>query len=150
VPRPSRLRPRSLLPTKSLVALLVAFVAVTAITVLTYRSLAQRTQTADEIQETTTTRNLINRLLIHVEQAQGGQRGFVITHDNSFLKNVEVADAEVPAEVARLRALFAGNHAQLQRVDAIEALAKTRLGVADEVVRLELQNQHDAAVEMVC
>ena len=128
---------------------MVAFLAVAAIAVLTYRSLAQRTQAANEVRSTTSTRNFINRLLIEVEQAQSAQRGYVITHDLSFLRNLEIASAELPSQVARLREMFAGQSDQLVRLDSLESLAKTRLAVAEEVVNLERANQHDAAVELV-
>ena len=149
MPRSSGLRPRSLLPIKSFAALVVAFVAVAAIGVLTYRSLAQRTEASDEVRQATTTRNSINKLMLELEQAQGGQRGFVITHDLSMLKWLELADAEIPAQIARLRTLLAGQSNQLQRLDTVEGLAKTRLDIAHEVVTLERSNQHDAAAEMV-
>lgn len=73
-----------LLPLKSLLALAVALIALVMISILTYRSLAARSDNADAIRRSTSTRNLINKLLLQIEQAQGGQRGFVLTQDVSM------------------------------------------------------------------
>jgi signal transduction histidine kinase/DNA-binding response OmpR family regulator/CHASE3 domain sensor protein len=142
-------RPRGLLPTKSIAALIVALGAITAITVLTYRSMRDRETTVNELARATSARNILNRVLVQLEQAQGGQRAYLLLGESTFLRMPELARATIPTLLEQLRDRLEGKPDQLQRLGILEPLARTRLDVIDETVRLKREGRDEQARAVV-
>lgn len=68
-----------------------------------------------------------SRLLAALVDAETGQRGYLLTHQETFLEPYERGRAVVPESLSALRHLVSDNPAQLKRLDAIASLAKERL-----------------------
>ena len=65
-------------------------------------------------------------LLSQVQAAENGQRGFLITGDDDYLKRFDGALARVPELLASLRQLTGDNPHQQARLDRLEPLVKAR------------------------
>ena len=71
-------------------------------------------------------------LLSEVQDAETGQRGFMITRDPFYLDPYEAARAAAPGSIARLRAMVADSPTEAKEVDELAALIESKL---DELAR---------------
>jgi CHASE3 domain sensor protein len=83
-------------------------------------------------------RQAMGRLFSRVQDAETGQRGFLLTGDESYLTPFTVAQREMPAAEATLRALVADNPDQRGRVDRAAAAIALKLAELTRTVELAL------------
>ena len=68
------------------------------------------------------------RALIAIEDAETGQRGFIITGNDAFLEPYKTASIQtIPKEIFLLRHLVADNNLQLRRVGELERLLRGKV-----------------------
>ena len=84
-------------------------------------------------------------LLSDAQDAETGQRGFIITERPDYLQPYEAARAAIPGRVAALRQLLADDGAQLARVDELERLLATKLAELARTVALSRRGDSAAA-----
>lgn len=83
------------------------------------------------------------RLLSDVKDAQGGERGYIITGDESYLEPYQAAAQDIPAALARLRELVSDNAEQQPRVQTLEGLITER----NEVLKSGVQQRREGGFE---
>jgi signal transduction histidine kinase/ActR/RegA family two-component response regulator len=88
-------------------------------------------------------------LLSQVQAAENGQRGFLITGDEDYLKRFDSALSRVPELVASLRRLTADNPQQQARLDRLEPLVKARFDRIQRSIDLAKQGDKEAAFDIV-
>jgi len=125
-----RTRKRILLARLGLFFLLLGSVA--AILFLTLR--ADRTD--DWVEHTLRVRSEIEGLLGSLREAEGAQRGYLLTGDATYLNPYRPAVALLPDQVDKLHALLSDNPSQTARLDAADALIQTRIDQMDETIEL--------------
>ena len=76
------------------------------------------------------------RLLTDAQDAETGQRGFVITRQSAYLKPYRSAKARIGADLARFRYLTADNPSQQARARALETIVKNRFAHLDRSIAL--------------
>jgi CHASE3 domain sensor protein len=109
------------LPPRPFAGFLVAILAVVLIAIFSYRSLEARSATAERVVHTFSVVEQLETLLSTLKDAETGQRGFLLTGVESYLKPYEKAKAELPAEFASLRGLLADSP---ERVNEFETVVK--------------------------
>ncbi len=149
MPRSPLPRSRGLLPPKSLAAFIAALVVTFVISALTYNSMESRSRAGDAIQQSTAARNALNKLLVALEEAQGGQRGYLLTDDQSYLRWPDLASASAPVYLAQLRMLLGGQPEELMQVEVLSALVLGRLEVMYETIALKREGESAAADRLV-
>ncbi len=153
-PRISRasLRPgffRSGLPVKSQVGFAAAILAVFLIGLLSYRSFTQRAQASRQVSHTIDVTDHLDRLLSTFQDAETGQRGYLLTGDEQYLEPYHAAVAGLQAELPRLRQLIADSPRQLERVEVLERLSANKLSELRQTIDLRRAGQIDRALEIV-
>jgi CHASE3 domain sensor protein len=88
-------------------------------------------------------------LLSEMKDAETGQRGFVITGDESYLEPYKAALGTIPATVADVRKLTADNPDQQRRITTIAPLIDTKLAELKGVIELRRNQGFDAAAKIV-
>ncbi len=91
----------------------------------------------------------ITQLLSLMKDAETGQRGFVITGDETFLAPYSDALAPLPRTVANLRALTADNLRQQRRIDEAEPLIAAKLAELKRTIEARRTQGFDAAEKVV-
>lgn len=81
--------------------------------------------------------------------AETGQRGYLLTEDESYLEPSEQATAALPAVLAQLRELTADNPEQQQRLGQLDRLAAARLERIRNSVSLAKSGERERAVKIV-
>ena len=109
-----------------------------------------RSQEADVlVDHTFEVQSTAQTLLSQIQAAENGQRGFLITGDNDYLKRFDGARARVPELVARLRRLTPDNPEQQARLNKLEPLIKARIDRIQRTVDLAKEDDWDAAIDIV-
>src|SRR4029079_3091974 len=76
----------------------------------------------------------IEQVLADLQDAETGQRGFLLTGDERFLEPYNAAVAHLPDQIRALREATADNAQQQSAVNMIEALATQKLAALREGV----------------
>ena len=84
-----------------------------------------------------------------LKDAETGQRGYLLTGQESYLAPYTAAGPEATRHVRALQSLTADNPAQQARVATLAKLTDTRLAVIAETIRLYRSGQRDAAVTLI-
>jgi signal transduction histidine kinase/ActR/RegA family two-component response regulator len=112
--------------------------------------MALRTADADRlVAHTFEVRQDARRLLSDLQDAETGQRGFLLTANDAYLEPLNRAVTSEPTGLARLRELTSDNPEQQERLKKLEPLIATKLDEMQRTVAFAHQGQHDAAVDIV-
>jgi len=84
-----------------------------------------------------------------LQDAETGQRGYLITGDERHLAPYERAMRVIDGEFAELQSLMAGNQQQLSRLEKLWPLVDARLASLKQGVQLRQQQGFEAAQKMV-
>ena len=77
--------------------------------------------------------DLANGVLVDLDEAESGVRGYIITQDADYLGPFDEAAGRVPGRIEQLQALVADNSNQVQLVVALRPLVDERLASLAEV-----------------
>ena len=109
-----------------------------------------RSREADKlVDHTFEVQSTAQTLLSQVQAAENGQRGFLITGDDDYLKRFDGALARVPELLASLRQQTADNPRQQARLDRLEPLVKARFDRIQSSIDLAKEGDRDAAFDVV-
>src|SRR5277367_4327438 len=81
--------------------------------------------------------------------AETAQRGYLLTGDESFLKDCTNAQAQVNGWVEKMRKYVSDNPAQLQRLDKLQPLISQRLAILNDRIKLRQEQGLQAVVSAV-
>ena len=87
--------------------------------------------------------------LSHAQDAETGQRGFVLTGDSAYLAPFAAATGGVAADTERLRGLTRDNAAQQRRLDTVGALVRAKFAELESTIRLRAAGRADEALAVV-
>ncbi len=88
-------------------------------------------------------------LLGELRSAENGQRGYILTQNDEYLKPFDHASGTVPGLLTSLRELSSDNPEQQARLDRIEPLIAARIDVILRSVNLTKQGHADAATALI-
>lgn len=91
----------------------------------------------------------LEALISALKDAETGQRGYIITKRDDFLRPYYEAQVSVPRELETLRRLTADNPDQQRRVDQLRPLVLSRLGILKQNLRLSRTVGLSAAQEAI-
>jgi CheY-like chemotaxis protein/signal transduction histidine kinase/CHASE3 domain sensor protein len=142
-------RNSSPLPPKTLIGFLLAVVAVAIIALLSYQSLQTTKVTAANLTQTVEVLGRLEGLLSTLKDAETGQRGFLLTGEESYLAPYTDAKDALPGEIRSMRALLGNRAEQLRRLDALESLADLKMAELESTVVARRAGKPDAALAIV-
>ena len=137
------------LPPKTLIGFLLAVAAVAIIALLSYQSLQATTATAANLTQTIEVLGRLESLLSTVIDAETGQRGFLLTGEESYLAPYTDAKDALPEEIKSMRALLVNRPEQRRRLDTLESLANLKMAELDSTITLRRAGKPDAALAVV-
>jgi CheY-like chemotaxis protein/CHASE3 domain sensor protein len=122
------------LPTGTFIAFLVAVVAVILVAVVSYTAHQSSSDSARRVTHTLQVMEQLQAILSTLQDAETGQRGFVLTGDEDYLEPYNNAKVALPGEFKSARPLIEGNLEQQRRLDALEQLAAEKMQELAETV----------------
>jgi PAS domain S-box-containing protein len=84
-----------------------------------------------------------------VQQAEDGERGYLITHDPAYLKPYQAADAALTPEEGKLAQLVADNPTEVRQVHDLTDAIERRRQIIDSVVATAQSGDFDKARAMI-
>jgi CheY-like chemotaxis protein/signal transduction histidine kinase/CHASE3 domain sensor protein len=137
------------LPAKTLIGFLLAVVAVVMITLLSYQSLQATANTTRNLTQSVEVLRSLQALLSTLKDAETGQRGFLLTGEESYATPYTDAKDSLPQEFRALRALLVNRPEQARRLDALESLANLKMTELESTVAARRAGHPDAALAVV-
>lgn len=134
---------------RPVVLLALGFALLTASVLLAFISMVSQEQATRSVRHTLEVEVHIFNVGRLVTQAETGQRGYLITGDENYLAPYRRAVVQLPGVLSDLRAATTDNPVQAKTLRQLEELAKLRLSLLDEVIRLMAQGNGEAAIEAV-
>jgi methyl-accepting chemotaxis protein len=105
----------------------IAFLSLLGIGIVAYRGIVALTNTSHMVTHTHLVMERIADVLSLMKDAETGQRGFVITADETYLEPYQAATGNVRNFIKELRELTADNPDQQKRLDEVERLITAKL-----------------------
>jgi CHASE3 domain sensor protein len=127
----------------------ISFVLLAAIGTMAYRAINSLTDTSYLVTHSHQVVERIGRLLTEMDNAETGQRGYVITGDDAYLAPYLSGSAAVDATMRELRELTADNARQQQRLDELQAPITAKLAELKRTVELRRTSGFEAAQKVV-
>ncbi len=106
----------------------------------------------DREQEVTHTQMILTGLeglLTTLDDAETGQRGYILTGQDSYLVPYNAARAQLPGQLTQLQSLLANEPAQGQRLSNVRALINEKLAELQQTIDLRRNNQTQQAIDIV-
>lgn len=125
---------------------LVIFVIVGAVA---YRNVVRQREAADEVTHSHEVENELTQLLVSLQDAETGQRGFVITGVDSYLAPYTAALSEIEGHRTQLGRLVEDNAREEAHVDALAPLIADKLSELQETINLRRTKDFAAAQTVV-
>jgi PAS domain S-box-containing protein len=138
-----------LLPVGTLIGFLIAIAAIAMVAGVSYGALKDTVWSTLRV---TTTRDVVEHLeaiLSIVKDAETGQRGFVLTGDENYLRPYVNAKATLAGEIAIARALVAGDAQQQRRLLTLDQMCADKMAELAQTIALSRQGDSAEAFEIV-
>jgi len=91
----------------------------------------------------------IQRVVTATLENQTAARGYVLTTNENYIKQVSASGVKLIAEVASLRTLVQENPEQIRLLDSLAVYAKFRVAFSDSMVRTRKEKGLTAAADLV-
>jgi CheY-like chemotaxis protein/signal transduction histidine kinase/CHASE3 domain sensor protein len=137
------------LPLKTAIGFLLAVGAVAIIALLSYQSLQSTAVSSANLTQTIELLGRLDGLLSTLKDAETGQRGFLLTGEESYLAPFTDAKDALPGEFTSMRPLLVDRPEQRRRLDALESLANLKMAELDSTIVQRRAGKPDAALAIV-
>jgi len=114
-----------------------------------YTSINKLMSTSQWVTHTHEVLEHITSVLSLLKDAETGQRGYVITGEETFLDPYRTGSGDVPNVVKELRKLTADNPHQQRRIDSMEPLLAAKLAELKQTIDLRGKGNADEAVKLI-
>ncbi len=103
----------------------------------------------EAVEDSYETLGALEATLSSLQAVETGSRGFLLTGNASFLEPFNAGVARIDEDLARVKALSAGDPVQMARADALEALAAEKIQLANLSMAIKELQGDEAAVQFV-
>jgi signal transduction histidine kinase len=139
----------SAIETKFGIAAALALVTVIALCLAFYWTTREVRQSQRQVTTTYETIVTVGAILTKINEAETGQRGFILTDRPEFLQPYTTASTTIGADLRRLRELTRDNPDQQTTINRLEPLIRERLDRIREGLDLKRTKGFEAARQMV-
>ncbi len=127
----------------------LSFLLLLGIGMVAYRSINSLTTTSRLVTHTHDVLEHIGEMVSLLKDAETGQRGYIITGDESYLEPYQAALTGVPGVIRELRELTADNSNQQKRLDAVTSLIAAKLAELKQTIEMRRKGDVEQAAKLV-
>ena len=127
----------------------LSFVLLAAIGAIAYRSIDALSQTSYSVAHSHLVLERIASVLSLLKDAETGQRGYIITGDESFLDPYQAAGTAIATTVDELRELTSDNPAQQKRIGQAEPLIAAKLAELKRTIEMRRNRDIEQATKTI-
>jgi CHASE3 domain sensor protein len=137
------------LPTGTLIAFIIAVLAIVLVAVLSYGALESSLDSSRRVTHTLQTVEQLQALLSTLQDAETGQRGFLLSGNETYLVPYTNASAALDNEFINARRLLVGNSEQLARLDILQRLAADKMSELAQTISMRRGGDSAGALALV-
>jgi PAS domain S-box-containing protein len=130
-------------------AFFIALLILGAVSLLSYHTTRDLISATGEVQRSHRIIEKVADLLSSLEDAETGQRGYVLTGEPAYLDPYHGARKAIDQSLSDLPDLMADRPSQLQRLRALRPLIKEKLAELEETIRLRDEKGFKAAQQVI-
>lgn len=130
-------------------AFILAVILLLGVGSMTYWGLGRITDARGDRQDAVAVRDRLNRMLVHLQDAETGQRGFLLTGRDPYLRPFETGSALVRTDLDTLVQLTASDSVVAGRVRALTPALEAKLSELASTVGLRRSRGAEAALQVV-
>src|ERR1035437_1501032 len=127
----------------------LSFVLLAAIGAIAYRSITALSETSYSVAHAHVVLERIASVLSLLKDAETGQRGYIISGDESFLEPYQAATPAIATTVNDLRKLTSDNPAQQKRIGQVEPLIAARLFELQRTIEMRRNRDVQQAMKAI-
>jgi methyl-accepting chemotaxis protein len=120
-----------------------------SVEVITYQNITEFIDTNKWVEHTHKVLEHLDNILSSLQDAETGQRGFIITGEEHYLDPYNTKITHIYNYIQSTRELTADNPGQQLRLDNIESLVEDKLAELQETIDLRRNEGFEAALELV-
>ncbi|HEY6765695.1 MAG TPA: CHASE3 domain-containing protein [Candidatus Sulfotelmatobacter sp.] len=132
-----------------LLVLSVGLLLTFGVVAYSYRSAVDNQNLNARVRHTLEVKEQIHRVLLVFDNAETGQRGYLLTGDADYLAPYEQAISEAESQIARLADLTKGDPGQQQMIAGLRPSVDLKLAELARTVQLEKDGKHSQALQVV-
>ncbi len=114
-----------------------------------YFSIARIWNNAHKMGQTYEVIDQLSKLTSVLKDAETGQRGYLLTGNDTYLEPYRLADASIDNVIKQLRDLTADNPAQTRRLEQALPLIQSKMAELKQTIDLRRTEGFDAALKVV-
>lgn len=133
----------------SIYVLILGFSLIAASATLSYRSVDRFARRADLVQHSHLVLSQVDLFLSKLKDAETGARGYLLTHDPSFLAPYTQAERTLPAQLQKLESLTRGNPSEQQAIATLGRLTTQQLGILRSGIALATHAEPDSKAKIM-
>src|SRR3989344_3660481 len=137
---------RFAVPRGMLVGFVIAALATVLIALVNFRTAQVRSHAVEAMDETTVTMRHLNLFVSSLKDAETGQRGYLLTGDDTYLQPYNLSLGAMERNMARLKELTNDSAVQRRLVVQIDDLRHEKLRELGETIELRRSKGQEAAV----
>ena len=138
-----------LLRKRSIVSLIAALGLLLAVIAANFFLNDRQRQDQESVQHSLSVELRLARIFSMLQDAETGQRGYLLTHNEDYLDPYNAAVQNIDSEMAVLGSMLADNSGQSQQLAALRDAAREKLDELKQSIKLEREGKGDAAIELV-
>ena len=127
----------------------VSFVMLIVVATVGYFSIAGIWNDSHEMGETYELIDRLSELMSALTDAETGQRGYLLTGNDTYLEPYRLADASIDNVIKQLRDLTADNPVQSRRLEQALPLIQSKMAELKQTIELRRNQGLDAALKVV-
>ncbi|MBD1937773.1 PAS domain S-box protein [Microcoleus sp. FACHB-68] len=117
--------------------------------VVSYRNINELIETSNLVERTHQVLESLESVLANLTYAETGQRGYILTNDESYLEPYNTAIPSLNQDLEMLKQLTADSPKQQQRLMMLQPVIGKRIDALSEIVRLRKEQGFEPALQMI-
>lgn len=117
--------------------------------VISYQNTCVLIDTKNQVQKTQEKINKLEELLSDMKDAETGQRGYILTGQESYLEPYQAVVGNIDQKIAELKDLIADKPSQQKQFATLESLIAAKLAILKQTIYLRQNQGFDAALQII-
>ncbi|MEA5623398.1 response regulator [Nostoc sp. UHCC 0251] len=127
----------------------LASVILVLIGVISYQNTHTLINTSNQVQKTQEKINKLEELLSEMKDAETGQRGYILTGQESYLEPYQAVVTNIDPKIAKLKDLIADQPSQKKQFATLESLIAEKLVILKQTIYLRQNQGFEAALQII-
>ena len=117
--------------------------------VISYQNTRILIDTKNQVQRTQEKINKLEELLSDMKDAETGQRGYILTGQESYLEPYQAVVGNIDQKIAELKDLIVDQPSQQKQFATLESLIAAKLAILKQTIYLRQNQGFDAALQVI-